>query len=136
MTSFYSIVLFFFATVVLIYFSPKRWHDSLTFFLGLVTAFIDTQSTEVSFTILLLLAFGFFLGFAKPGTPLRTGILLVVWMPVFTFVHSALVTRGSSLFNDALISFFASLPALGGTFLGALVRKHSRGFPQFNDALI
>ncbi len=135
-SSFYILVLFFFMSVVLIYLSPKRWHTLLTVFLGLVTAFIDAQSSEVSFSILLLLAFGFFLGFTKMGVSLRTGFLLAVWLPLIVIVHSAFLGKYSVFLSEGFGSLIAFIPAIGGSCLGDFKRSHSGDSLPTRDALI
>jgi hypothetical protein len=136
MTSFYSLVFFFVISVGLMYLSPKRWHGLLTVFLGLITAFIDVQSSEVSFSILLLLAFGFFLGFAKSTMPLKTGFLLAAWLPLVTFAHLAVFGKDSAYLSEGVGSFIAFIPAIGGSYLGAFIRKYSEDSSQSSDALI
>jgi hypothetical protein len=136
MTSFYALVFFFFVSVVLMYFTPKRWHSLLTVFLGLVTAFIDVQSSEVSFSILLLLAFSFFLGFTKPAIPLRTALLFAVWLPLAAFMHLALLGSNSAFLAEGVGSFIAFIPALGGSYLGAFIRRHSEDSLLTPDAIV
>ncbi len=136
MLSFYALAIFFFLSVVVIYLSPKRWHTLLILFLGLMTAFIDMQTTEVSFSILLLLAFGFFLGFTKPSMPLRTALLLAVWLPLMAFARLAVLGTSSAILSEGIGSFVAFIPSIGGSFLGALIRKHSEKSPSSRDALI
>jgi len=136
MVSFYFLVSFFFASVVFVYVSPNRWHILLTIFLGLVTAFIEVQSYEVSFSVLLLLAFGFFLGFTKPATPFRTASLFAIWLPLMTFFHLAMTGSKSSFVSAGVGSFVAFIPAVGGSYLGALIRKHSADTTLNRDALI
>jgi hypothetical protein len=136
MTSFYTLVLFFLASVVLIYFSPKRWHGLFTIFIGLLTAFIDAQSSEVSFSILLLISFGFFLGFTKPSLPLRTGLLLGVWLPSVALIHQAILGSGSSFFTEGVLAFVAFIPAIAGSYLGALTRKRGHVLRETADPVI
>lgn len=123
--SFYSLVMFFFISVVLTYIFPKRWHILLTVLLGLITAFIDVRSSEVSFSILLLLAFSFFLGFSKATMPLRVAFLLAVWIPLSAFVRLALFGPSNALLTEGVGSFVAFIPAIIGSYLGAFIRKHS-----------
>ena len=127
MTSFYSLVLFFFASVVLLYFDPKRWHGLLTVFFGLLIAFIDLQSSDVSFSILLLISLGFFLGFTKTSSSFRTGILLGVWLPVAAMIHQIVLGDKSTFFSEGVVAFVALVPSIAGSYLGASVRKHSQG---------
>ena len=136
MTSFYALVFFFVLSVILIYLSPKRWHGLLTVFLGLLTACIDVQSSEVSFTILLVISFGFFLGFTKPSTPLRTGFLLTVWLPLAAFVHLVAQGNESAFLTEGVGTFIAFIPAIGGSYLGALIRNHAETSTQVKDVLI
>ena len=64
--AFHTIVLFLPFSMMILYRRPKSWNSIFALFLGLVVAFIDLQTDEVQFPSLLLLAFGFFLGFAQP----------------------------------------------------------------------
>jgi hypothetical protein len=127
MLSFYSLVFLFVLFVVLLSLDTKRWHVLMTIFLGIVTAIIDTHSNEVSFSILLLLAFGFFLGFTHPSKPMRTALLLGAWVPCATVISTVVLHKPSLFWAEGIGSFVALVPSFLGAYLGVLVRKYSRG---------
>lgn len=105
----------------------------LTLFVGLSIAFIDVQSSEVSFTILLLLAFGFFLGFTQSAKPLRTALLLAIWVPVAGFIHLGVLYQVSGYFIREIGSLISFIPAIAGSYLGAFIRKGSEARVHAED---
>jgi len=133
--SFYALVVLFFVSVILLYRSPARWHILLTIFLGFITAFIDAHSSEVSFSLLLLLSFGFFLGFMKPTRPFRTALLFSIWLPVTALIHIGIIGTYTVFFNEGVGSLLAIIPALGGSYLGSFIRKNSENSCLVSDPL-
>jgi hypothetical protein len=124
--SFYALVLLFASFVVLISMNGRRWHILLTVFTGIVIGIIDMQSSEVSFSIVLLIGFGFFLGFINPSRLLRTALLLGIWVPIGALISMIVLNRPSTFWSEGVGSLVALLPSLMGTYFGVLVRKHSR----------
>ena len=66
MVWFHTLVLFLPLSMFLLYRWPSLWHHLLAIFLGIITGLIDLRSDEVQFPALLLIIFGFFLGFSQP----------------------------------------------------------------------
>lgn len=125
MAGFYVLGLCFIGTVVLLYLFPEFWHVLLSVFLGLTVAYIDVHSTEVSLSILLLLAFAFFLGYLQPAKPIQTALLFAVWLPLAGIVHLTVIGNYSGLLSEGIGSFIGFIPATVGSYLGAFVRMHS-----------
>ena len=109
----------------LLYFRPTMFHSIMAFFLGLLTAFLDWLVAEPQFTVVLLLAFGLFLGFLQPSRGWRHAILLALWVPC-TSLFMCLMNGGSFL-HEGLVSFVAFVPAYWGTRLGMLIHSTTRG---------
>ncbi len=84
---FHTLVLYLPVAALILYIRPKAWHYLLTLFLGLLIAFIDLQTDEVQLPALLLLTFGFFLGFAESARPWRWAAILGVWVPLIHFLR-------------------------------------------------
>ncbi len=101
---------------------PGLWLHLFTLFLGIVVGWLDSRATEVSATVLLLLTFGFFVGFARPRLAWLSALLLGIWVPVFACVAYSL--HVSNLTPTELVtSFLALLFALAGVCSGVVVRR-------------
>lgn len=124
---FYSLVLFVPVSALLLLARPKLWHYLLAIFLGMIVGWLDLRSDEVSATILLLLVFGMFLGFAQPRHAWRWALLLAMWVPLGGFFSSALgLTNLPAASPNWLASLVAFIPAFIGAYGGALVSGASR----------
>ncbi|HZV12123.1 MAG TPA: hypothetical protein VFA55_02835 [Candidatus Kapabacteria bacterium] len=133
--SFYMLAAFFVLAVFLIYKKPHLWHYMLAAFLGLLTGYIDAHSSEVHLSVLLLLSFGFFLGFSKPEKPWLMILLLALWVPVFAFAKIVLTGAGNTIIAEGVGSFLCFIPATIGVYIGKAIHSAiSRGKPAVHDA--
>lgn len=118
---FNSLVVIFLAGVVVVYFRPNQFGMMASLFLGWLTGFINLSTSEPQFPVLLLLAFGFFLGFTTPKSAWKQAMLLGVFVPLSQFIW-IVVTHQSDLFlSDGVGSLIAFVPAFGGTYLGKII---------------
>jgi hypothetical protein len=130
MIVFYSLLLFVPVAVLLLYIRPQLWHYLFALFLGLVIGWIDMHSIEVQPTVLLLLVFGLFMGFAEPKHAWRWAILLAVWVPLGGFAAQVVGLRTAAPAEPGVFaSFIAFIPALIGAYGGALVKRASLRSP-------
>lgn len=63
---FNSLVLYLPLSMIIVYKRPALWQLLLSIFLGIIVGILDTKTDEVQFPALLLLVFGFFMGFVQP----------------------------------------------------------------------
>lgn len=132
---FNSLVLFVPVAMFLLNMRPQLWHYLLALFLGLVIGWIDLRAVEVQPTVLLLLVFGLFLGFAQPRHAWRWALLLAVWIPLGGFVALVVGLRTPAPVEPtALASFIAFIPAFIGTYAGVLVNRASSRLPRPSEA--
>lgn len=117
---FYVLVLFLPVAAVLLWIKPSLWLPLLTTFLGIVIGLTDLRS-DVQFTVLLLLAFGFFAGYAKPKNAWIWALLLGIWVPLVEFTALAIGMK-LSFRPDILASSVALVPAFIGAYAGVLVQ--------------
>ena len=110
------------ATIVL-YKRPFLRIYLLALFLGIVTAIVDLGTDEVQFPVLLLLVFGFFLGFDQPERAWRRSLLLGAWIPVFEFAKVFLNQEFAKIVPQGLGSLLALIPAFIGTYSGVALQK-------------
>ena len=115
------LVVIFLVGVVVVYFRPNQFGMMASLFLGWLTGFINLSTSEAQFPVLLLLAFGFFLGFAAPKSVWKQAVVLGLFVPLSQFIWIG-VTHQSELFlSDGVGSLIAFIPAFGGTYLGKLI---------------
>ena len=127
---FNSLVLFVPIAMLLLYLRPQLWHYLFALFLGLVIGWMDMHSVEVQPTVLLLLVFGMFLGFAQPRHAWRWALLLAVWVPLGGFLAQFAGLRTAAPAEPGVIaSFIAFIPAFVGAYGGVLVRRASPRLP-------
>ncbi len=120
---FNSLLLFIPVSAVLLVARPQLWQYLFAVFLGVLTGWFDLRTDEVSLTILLLVVFGLFLGFAQPRHAWRWALILAVWVPLGAFVAGTLRLNGVVQAEpNWLASLFAFVPALVGAYGGALVK--------------
>ena len=126
--AFYSLALFVPLALVLMYIRPQLWPWLFAIFLGMLTAWLDAGASEVLPIILLLFAFGAFLGFARPEKPWRWALLLGIWVPLGWLLAAALGIRDWKKIEliGAAVPF---IPALAGSYLGALVHRAGEKVP-------
>jgi hypothetical protein len=132
---FNSLLLFVPIAMLLLYMRPRLWHYLFALFLGLVIGWLDLHSVEVQPTVLLLLVFGLFLGFAQPRHAWRWALLLAIWVPLGGFAAQVAGLRTAAPAEPGVIaSFIAFIPALVGAYGGALVNRASSRFPGQTQA--
>ena len=116
-----SLFIIFVAGVVVVYFRPNRFGIVASLFLGWLTGFINLGTTEPQFIVLLLLAFGFFLGFTAPGSVGKQALLLGLFVPLSQFIWIGVTHQHELLLSDGVGSLLAFLPASGGAYLGKFI---------------
>src|SRR5262245_16516865 len=80
--SFNSLVLVFVLMVFVLWQRPQWWPTMLTLFAGMLIGFMEPRTQEIIFVVFLLIAFGFFAGFAQPRHAWRWALLLALWVPL------------------------------------------------------
>ncbi len=119
---FNSLLVFVFASAVILWLRPRWWLLLFTLFLGFIVGWLDLRITEVSASVLMLLTFGFFAGFAQPKRWWLWTLTLGIWVPLFAFVAFNLrVTNPTP--TELVTSLLALVPPLVGSVAGALVRR-------------
>jgi hypothetical protein len=126
---FNSLFLIFLAAVAIVYVRPQQWGGMLALFLGWLTGFIKIESSEVQFPVLLLLAFGFFLGYARPKGAWRNAFILAVFIPLSQFAWIAATHKYDTVVAEGVGSMMAFVPAFAGTYTGKFV-AHSHELKQ------
>ncbi len=103
---------------------PQWWLSVLTLFIGVLVGLMDLRTTEVQLTAFLMIAFGFFAGFAQPRRAWRWALMLGVWVPLFGGVAAA-----ARLTNARGVDVIASVAAIGfalaGVYAGVVVKRMS-----------
>lgn len=115
---FNTLFVIFVAGIIVVYLRPRYFVTVMSLFLGWLTGFINLSTSEVQFPILLLLAFGFFLGFTYPKGYLKHSLILGAFVPLSQFVWIAAMHRGGAFVQEGLASLFAFVPAFVGTYGG------------------
>lgn len=122
---FHTLALILPLSAALLFKRPKLWNTMFSLFLGLLVAYIDLHSDEVQFTALLLLAFGFFLGFAEPTRAWKQALLLGVWVPLAQLTRTVFENQGT-LLPEGVGSLPALLFSFAGTYSGVLVQRFEK----------
>ncbi len=121
-TVFYGLVLFLPVAALILWRKPALWLYLLSLFLGLIVGWLDLKVTEVSVSILMLLTFSFFAGFAGPHRAWRWSLLIGIWVPLFALVaSSAGVTHPTP--TELITSWIALVPTLVGAYAGAIISR-------------
>ena len=115
---FNMLFIIFVAGIIIVYLRPRHFVTVMSVFIGWLTGFINLSTSEVQFPILLLLAFGFFLGFTHPKGYLKHSLILGAFVPVSQFVWIVVMHRGDAFVQEGLASLFAFVPAFVGTYGG------------------
>ncbi len=96
----------------------------LAFALGLCVGWLDLHTTEVSVTIVALLAAGLLLGLLQPAAAWRWGVLLAIGLPALEAIAMLSGMRTAEPVKlDPRIALVALAFALVGSYSGALVRR-------------
>ncbi len=120
MIVFNALVVFLPIAAILLWLKPNLWLPLLTAFLGVVIGLTDLRS-DVQYTVLLLLVFGFFAGYAKPQHAWVWALLLGIWVPLAEFTAVAIGLK-LSYRPDILTSCVALVPAFIGAYGGVFVQ--------------
>jgi hypothetical protein len=115
------LVVIFLVGVVVVYFRPNQFGMMAALFLGWLTGFINLSTSEAQFPVLLLLAFGFFLGFTTPKNVWKQAIVLGLFVPLSQFIWIEVMHQNELFFSDGVGSLISFLPAFGGVYLGKFV---------------
>ena len=118
---FNSLVVIFLAGVVVVYFRPNLFGMMASLFLGWLTGFINLSTSEPQFPVLLLLAFGFFLGFTTPKSVWKQALVLGLFVPLSQFIWIEVTHQNELFFSDGVGSLISFLPAFGGVYLGKFI---------------
>ena len=118
---FNSLVVIFLGGVVVVYFRPNQFGMMAALFLGWLTGFINLSTSEAQFPVLLLLAFGFFLGFTTPKNVWKQAIVLGLFVPLSQFIWIEVMHQNELFFSDGVGSLISFLPAFGGVYLGKFI---------------
>ena len=115
-----ALVLFLPVAAILLWLKADLWLPLLTMFLGVIIGLSDLRS-DIQLTALLLLAFGFFAGYAKPQYAWVWALLLGIWVPLAEFTALAIGLK-LSYRPDILASAIALVPAFVGAYGGVFVQ--------------
>jgi len=116
----------FLAGVVITYFRPNRFGTMASLFLGWLAGFVDLNSTEPQFVVLLLLAFGFFIGFVTPQKVWKHALLLGAFVPLGQFMWIIATDHWGTIVPEGFGALIAFLPAFGGSYLGQFIAGSHR----------
>ena len=90
-------------------------------FLGWLTGFINLSTSEPQFPVLLLLAFGFFLGFTTPKSVWKQALVLGLFVPLSQFIWIGVTHQNELFLSDGVGSLISFIPAFGGAYLGKFI---------------
>ena len=130
------LVVIFLVGVVVTYFRPNQFGMMASLFLGWLTGFINLSTSEAQFPVLLLLAFGFFLGFTTPKSVWKQAIVLGLFVPLSQFIWIEVTNQNELFFSDGVGSLISFLPAFGGVYLGKFIAGvHRAKLGSVNDLI-
>ncbi len=121
--SFHIVALLLFGSMLLLSRRPAMLYQLLAAVLGLVAGLIDVNSDDVQVTVLLLLLFGYFLGFARRTETWQLGMLLGMWVPLFAVIRAFALGGPGHFLPEGVGSLISLIPAFGGVYLGAAIRR-------------
>ena len=119
---FNSLVLFLPISMLLLYKWPNLWHLLLSLFLGILTGIFDLRTDEIQFPALLLLVFGFFLGFSQPKSAWRQALMLGIWVPTFEMARIVMEGSMDKFISEGIGSLLALVFAFAGSYAGTLLQ--------------
>ena len=122
---FNMLFIIFVAGIIIVYLWPRHFATVMSLFFGWLTGFINLSTSEVQFPILLLLAFGFFLGFTHPKGFWKHALLLGAFVPVSQFVWIVAMHKGEAFVQEGLASIFTFIPAFVGAYLGKYLARNA-----------
>ena len=101
------------------------WPYSFASFTGVLTAYLDMHSDDPQLAVLLLFAFGLFLGSNLTAHNWRHGLFLGLWIPFTQFLRIIPEGRLDAIVGEGLFSLLALIPAMLGVSLGSVLRSRS-----------
>ena len=132
---FHLLVAAFVVAMLVLFKWPGAWYVLLSIFVGMLIGFIDMETDAVQLPVLLLLAFGSFIGFSHPRNAWLIALLLAMWVPVAQ-VARLLVPGGHPegfMISGCLLPFVFSM---AGSYVGVAVCRGARMFhPDSRDPL-
>jgi len=121
---FNGLALVFLAGVVATYFRPALFGLTISLFFGWLAGFVNLGSTEVQFPILLLLSFGFVVGYVVHDGEWKYALIMGAFIPLSQFLWIAATHQTELFVSDGLGSIVAFIPAFGGVYLGKVIRAN------------
>ncbi len=123
---FNSLLLFMVAAAIALWLKPRLWLPLFTLFLGFIVGWLDLSSSEVSSSVLMLLMFSFFAGFAQPRRAWLSALLLGIWVPIFGLLAANLhVTHLTSA--EMIASLLPLVFTFAGAYAGFVARRLGAG---------
>ncbi len=123
---FNSLLVFMVLAAIALWLRPTLWLPLFTLFLGFIVGWLDLSSSEVSSSVLMLLMFGFFAGFAQPRRAWLSALLLGIWVPVLGYLAFALrVTHQTN--TELITSWLPLVFSFAGAYAGFLARRLGAG---------
>ena len=119
---FYLLAILFPISVLLLTRMPSLWPHLFALFLGMLVGYLDLHSDDPQFAVLLVLVFGFFLGYSHTANAWRWALLLGVWVPVFGILKILYDGSTDRLISDGVFSTIAFVPAFIGVYVGVLIK--------------
>ncbi|MGB8648920.1 MAG: hypothetical protein WCF84_27030 [Anaerolineae bacterium] len=120
--TFNSLLLFVVVEAVILWRKPSWWLPLFTLFLGIVVGWFDAKSSEVSFSVLLLLTLGLFAGFQQPKRAWLWALFLGAGVPAFAFLTFTLKVATPTPVELAT-SFLSLVFAFIGAYAGVVLRR-------------
>ena len=119
---FYLLAILLPVSVLLLARMPNLWHHLFALFLGMLVGYLDLHSDDPQFAVLLLLVFGFFLGYSHTTNAWRWALLLGVWVPIFGILKILYDGTTDRLVSDGVFSLLALVPAFIGVYVGVFIK--------------
>jgi len=126
---FNGLALVFLAGVIVVYFRPALFGMMTSLFLGWLTAFVNLNSSEPQFPVLLLLSFGFFIGYLTRQHVWKYALTMGVFVPISQFAWLAATHQTGLLLPDGAGSLIAFVPSFGGAYFGKFVAQSQKTLP-------
>jgi hypothetical protein len=110
------------------------WLSALGIVFGFIAAYVDLHTKGMLITALLLLAFGFALGYWQPQGAWRWGLVLGIWVPIAQV--TARLADGTQPLNAILLMtpLIAFVPAFAGVYLAVLTRRLASRKPAVTES--
>ena len=112
--------------MIVLYRKPDFLQTALSIFAGFLIGMINLRSNEVQFPVLLLLSFGFFVGFSRREHAWMRALLLAMWVPLGQCVEYVLHLDTIKFGPEVIGSLMAFVPAFIGVYSGVLLGSKNR----------